>query len=192
MESYKIILGYTATLVAFISFVPYFRDIFKNKTKPHAFSWFIWGLLAFIAFGIQVGEKSGAGAWVNAMDGLMCFAICILALVKGERKFVLLDWISLIGAFIGIFLWQIIDQPLLAILMVMLTDAFGFVPTFRKGYLKPFEETLFTYLLSAFKFVFALFAFDSWNLTIILYPLWLILLNSSFVLFLFVRRKAVN
>src|SRR5580698_5703228 len=61
----KEILGASAILIGCISYVPYFRTIFSGKTKPHAFSWLVWGILTAIAFGGQIVGKGGAGAWVT-------------------------------------------------------------------------------------------------------------------------------
>lgn len=41
MTDYKIVLGVVATILGFVGYVPYFRDIFRVKTRPHVFSWFV-------------------------------------------------------------------------------------------------------------------------------------------------------
>jgi hypothetical protein len=38
----KELIGIVSASLAFVAYVPYFRDIFKVKTKPHPYSWFIW------------------------------------------------------------------------------------------------------------------------------------------------------
>lgn len=43
MIEFKILLGYLSVLIAFVSYIIYFRQISAGKIKPHAFSWFIWG-----------------------------------------------------------------------------------------------------------------------------------------------------
>lgn len=43
----KEIIGVTAVLLAFISYAPYIRDILKGRTKPHVYSWFVWGFVSF-------------------------------------------------------------------------------------------------------------------------------------------------
>ena len=58
---YRGFLGFAATVIALISYVPYFRDIFVEKTKPHAFTWFIWGVLTVIAFVGQMSGHAGPG-----------------------------------------------------------------------------------------------------------------------------------
>jgi hypothetical protein len=61
---YKTILGLVATGIAFVSYLPYFRDILANRTKPHAFSWLVWASLTGISFFGQLAVGAGPGAWV--------------------------------------------------------------------------------------------------------------------------------
>jgi len=50
----KIIIGVIAIVLTFIGYIPYIRDIFKKKTTPHIFTWFIWTLAVGITYGLQV------------------------------------------------------------------------------------------------------------------------------------------
>lgn len=188
----KALLGVIAVVVGFIGYVPYFRDIFKGKTKPHAFSWLVWGVLTGIAFVGQVVSDGGAGAWVTGFTAVICLIIFLLALKKGKRDFPITDWISLAGAGFALLLWAITNDPLIAIVLVSIIDALGFIPTFRKSYYRPFEETLFTYHMSSLKFVIGLFALESYSIVTILYPVSLILTNSTFAILLITRRKQLG
>ncbi len=189
MGDYKIILGVTATIVGFIGYIPYIRDTLRGKTKPHIFSWAVWGTLETIGFFAQIVTGAGAGAWVTGTSALITFFIMFLALRNSDKQIQFLDWIALTGALLGILLWRLTDNPLLAVICVMLADALGFVPTFRKAYVKPAEETLTEYFLSAVKWSIALFALESFQLTTWLYPASLVLTNGLFVLMVLSRRN---
>ena len=52
MLEYKIILGVAAVLIGIAAYIAYFRNIFAGKTKPHAFSWLVWGIPALETFSI--------------------------------------------------------------------------------------------------------------------------------------------
>ena len=58
----KPLIGGISVLIGFIGYVPYLRDTFIGKTKPHVFSWIIWAILEYTAFGIQIKEGAGAGS----------------------------------------------------------------------------------------------------------------------------------
>lgn len=192
MIDYKQVLGAVAIAIGIAAYIPYFRDLFRGKTKPHVFSWILWGIITFTGFFASLSRGGGAGVWVELFTGSMCFFIAIYALFKGERNITFTDWISFLGAGVALALWAITKEPLTAIVLVLVIDALGFVPTFRKSYAKPYEETLISYLLNGIKFIPALFALGSFNLTTALYPAYLVVANFAFVTMLIVRRKALN
>ncbi|MDP2944379.1 MAG: hypothetical protein Q8N57_02270, partial [bacterium] len=107
MTEYKIILGALASIITFLAYLPYFRDIFRNKTKPHIFSWFIWGLLGTIAFFAQIIKGAGAGSWGTAVSAMICFIIVGLAFSRGEKNITLFDWLAFSGALVGLVLWKL-------------------------------------------------------------------------------------
>lgn len=192
MINYKIFFGYLATVIALIGYIPYFWDVVKNRTKPHAFSWLVWAVLTGIAFAVQVVGGAGPGAWVTGFSTFACLIIFFLALKKGQRKFSNSDWISLVLAFMALVLWRLTNNPILSVILVTITDAFGFLPTFFKGYNKPFEETAFMFVLSSIKWIFAILALDTLSVVTWLYPASIIVMNGSFALLLFVRRKQLK
>ena len=192
MFEYKVSLGILAILVGLISYVPYFRNIFSGKTKPHAFSWFVWSVLTGIAFAAQLVKRGGAGAWVTGFTALAGFVIFLLALYKGKKDFPLFDWLCLASAFIAAGLWWYTKDPTGSIILITVTDALAFLPTFRKGYYKPHEETATTFALSSIKFLIALFALETFTLVTALYPVSLVITNGLFVVLLCVRRKQLH
>lgn len=186
---YKIILALLATLIGLIGYIPYFRDIFKGTTKPHVFSWFIWSLLTGIAFAAQVVEGAGPGAWVTGFTAVVCSAVAVLAFSKGEKEITKSDWVCLVLALLGIALWLVTDNPLTAVIVVTITDALAFIPTFRKTYFKPHEETLTEYALAAVKFFISIIALESLTLSTWLYPASLVIMNGAFVVMALIRRR---
>ncbi len=189
MLGYKVVLGVIAVLIALAGYVPYFRDIFRGKTKPHAFSWLIWASLTGIAFFGQIFDKGGAGAWVTGFTALVSFVIFILAIGRGEKNITSSDKWSLGGAVIALVLWFLTHNPLGSVILITLIDALGFYPTFRKSYYKPDEETMLTFFLSGLKFVIAIIALENYSVVTYLYPASLVLMNFIFVGLLVVRRR---
>lgn len=60
-SSLKILFSFIAILLTFLAFIPYIRSIFAGVTKPHVFSWVIWGMTTSIVFFAQVEAKAGMG-----------------------------------------------------------------------------------------------------------------------------------
>ncbi len=189
MFDYKIILGLIAVVIALAGYIPYFKDIFRGKTKPHAFTWLVWASLTGIAFFGQLFDGGGAGAWVTGFTALVSFVIFFLAIGRGEKNITPSDKWSLSGAVVALILWFLTDSPLGSVILITLIDALGFYPTFRKSYHKPHEETMLTFFLSGLKFIIAIIALQNYSVVTYLYPASLVLMNFIFVGLLIVRRK---
>jgi len=186
---YHIVLAALGIIIGLLSFVPYFRDIFRGLTKPHVFSWFIWSLLVGITFLIQVAEGGGVGAWVTGIEALCCAAVTIFAYTRGEKNITRSDWICFVLALFAIVLWRLADQPLAAVILVLVADMLGYIPTLRKSYSKPHEETASQYALSAVHWVLAISALQVFMLTTWLYPAWMAVFDSVLVATLLIRRR---
>ena len=192
MLDYKDILGGSAVVIAYIGYALYFRDLLKGTTKPHAFSWLIWGILTGIGFAAQLVEHGGPGAWVTGADMFACGVIFVYALKKGDRHFVRFDWISLFGAFVALLLWWFTHDPTFSVVLITIIDIFGYLPTFRKGFYRPYEETATTYACSSLKFWVALMALQTFSLATWLYPLYLAIANGIFTSMLLIRRRQLR
>ncbi len=188
----KLLLASLATVIGFVGYAPYIRDTLRGTTKPHVFSWVAWGSIETIAFFAQLSAGGGAGAWFTGASALIVFFIAALAIRQKDTQIKPIDYVALSGSAIGIALWRITSNPLLAVISVGIADAAAFAPTFRKAYRKPNEETLFEYAASVLKWTLAIPALTSVNLTTVLYPASLVLTNSIFVLLVLWRRSSTK
>lgn len=188
----KVIIALIAVAMTVVGYFFYFRDIFANKTKPHAFSWLVWALLTGIAFFGQLTDDAGPGAWVTATTAALAFIIFGLAIKKGEKDITRSDKWNLLGAGAALVLWFITSDPLLSVILITVVDFLGFMPTIRKSYHKPHEETLIHYVLAGLKFVLAIIALDNYTLVTWLYPASLVAANLFFVFMLVVRRRKLG
>ncbi len=189
---YRDVLGIAATVLALISYVPYFRDIVARKTRPHAFTWLIWGALTAIAFVGQIVGQAGPGAWVTGFTALVCLVIAGIAAFDGERDITRLDWLALAGAVIALIAWFLTRGPLLSVILITIIDNVGFVPTLRKSYHRPHEETLSTYAMSGFKWLLGLVALERFTVTTALFPLAIVVASWLFVVMLLIRRRQLG
>lgn len=189
MLDYKSILSIIAILIATGSRIEYIYLIVRGKIKPHAFSWLVWSVLTGIAFAAQVSEKGGAGSWLTGFTALTCFMVFLLALAYGQRKFSLIDWVSLTGSGVALALWWFTKNPLGAVILVSIIDILGMIPTFIKGYKKPFEDSINIFWIANVTFTLSLFALETHSLTTWLYPLTVIATNTAFVVMVVIRRQ---
>jgi hypothetical protein len=177
----QVFFGAAAVIIGFAAYIPYFRDIYLGKTKPHIFTWFLFGLITGIIFLGQVVKGGGAGAWATGMSALMSFAIAALAYYRGEKNITRFDWGCFIVALLGIALWLVTRDVTLSVVVLTILDIVAFLPTFRKTYVRPYEETLSAYVIGTFRFVLQIAALQSLNLVTVIYPVSVILLNLTFI-----------
>lgn len=188
----KLFLSVIATVIAVISYVPYIRDIWKGKTKPHAFSWLVWAIITYIAGFAQLAGGGGIGSLVAFSTATISLGIAVYSYWKGTINITASDWVSLGVALLAIPLWLVTDSPLLAVILVVGIDIAAFWPTIRKSYHQPHSENISTYALSTVKHCLTVAAQQQYNLLTVLFPLWLAIITAAFVAMLWIRRVKIT
>lgn len=132
------------------------------------------------------------GTFITATNASLCTLVAVIAIFRGEKNITLTDKLSFVGALLGIVVWKITDNPLFAVLIVCLVDTLAIYPTFRKSYYKPFEENVFSFGIDLIKFTLQLFALQSFNLTTALFPIVILVNDTSLVTMILIRRKILK
>lgn len=190
--SYYQILSIIGVSVGFVSYAFYFYGVFFGKTKPHGFTWFVWGVMNIMVFFAQTAKGGGAGAWISAANGSFCLLVAVVSLWRGEKNITKSDWLCLAGAFAGIIGWLITNNPLVATVLASVTDTLAIIPTFRKAYHKPYEENIPGFSIDLVTYVLEIMALESLNLTTALFPVVIIINDSLLVGMILIRRRFFN
>lgn len=193
MDQLKDVIGIVAVALTFIGYVPYIRDVINGKTLPHVYSWFLWGLVTFIAFALQLTAGAGTGAYVTLAASLMCITVFFLGMKSnGKRDITKTDTIFFILAIVALGFWLVAKQPVISTFLTTGIDLLGFAPTIRKSWNKPHSETLSFYFLNTLRFMLAVFSLKTYTIVSALYPVAWIFGNGLFALLLLIRRKQVK
>lgn len=190
----KDFVGIVAVLLTFVGYAPYIRDTIRGRTRPHVYTWFIWGLVTLIAFALQVSDGAGIGALVTLAAGITCLGICALGFIV-VKKDTSIDWVDtacFVLALVALSMWPFANQAVAAIIVVSFADMLGFIPTIRKSWNKPYQETLFSYEMNTLRFALGLYALEHYSLITVLYPLTWLIANGLFSVFLIVRRQQLK
>lgn len=186
----KEFLSVVAIALTFIAFLPYIRSILSGKTKPHVFSWVIWGSTTFVVFLAQLADKGGAGAWPIGVSGIITIYVAFLAYIKkSDSTITRADWLFFISAMTALPFWYFTSNPLWAVVILTTVDVAGFGPTFRKAYGRPFEEHLMFFVLVATRNLISIMALEHYSLTTILFPAVTALVCLLFILMVAYRRQ---
>ncbi|MGD7035282.1 hypothetical protein [Methylotuvimicrobium buryatense] len=190
--SYKELLSIVAIVLTFLATAPYIYSILKGATKPHVFSWVIWGTTTFVVFLAQLNNKGGAGAWPIGVSGILTIFIAILAFAKrGDVTIAKTDWVFLVTALSSLPLWYFTSDPLWAVVILTTVDVLGFGPTIRKAYHQPTSEPLHFYALFAIRNLLVVMALEHHSLTTVLFPAVLGLTCVFIMVLMTYRRLAI-
>jgi hypothetical protein len=190
---YKQFLGAIAIGLTIIAYYPYIRSIIQGKTKPHVFSWVIWGTSTCIVFLAQLADKGGTGAWVIGFSGIISIYVAFLAYIqRSDSSITRIDWLFFIMAMVTLPIWYLTSDPLWAVVILTTVDILGFAPTFRRSYIRPFEEQLMFYVVMALRNLVVVSALKNYSLTTVLFPATIALACLIFSLMVVYRRRVLT
>ena len=169
--------------------IPYIRDIRRGTTKPAIVSWFTWMLLSGVAAGASFNQGAMASFILALALTFECLLIVLFSIGRGHITYSRFDAFCQMSAFIGLILWYITRDPIVAMSIFVVVDAIGALPTFRHAWRRPYEETMFTFSLSILANILALFAITSFTLENLIVPLYLLLLNTIITGELLLRER---
>jgi len=181
-----------AVLLATARYSTYFYTIYRGDTKPHAFSWLLWGAVTGIGTFAQFELDAGPSAWALGFVSVTCLMVSALSFFIGERDYTKSDWFALIACFIAIPLWQVTDNALLAIAIIIVIDALTYWPTVRKSYHKPDTEPPISYGFAGMRYFLMLFAIPDPSWQNLAYPFFLMATDWGFALYIVIRRAQLG
>lgn len=188
----KEVFSAAAMILTFLAFYPYVRAILRGQTRPHVFSWIIWGAGTFVVALAQLADGAGVGAWPIAVSGVITVGVALLALTRfADTRFTRMDWMFLILALSALPLWYLTATPLSAVIVLTAVDLLGFGPSVRKAYDRPYEENAVFFTLGAVRNGFVVLALENYSWTTVLFPAAVGMACLLFVALLLGRRAAI-
>jgi len=191
MDHY-VLFAIAAVLLATFRYGTYFYTIRIGETKPHAFTWLLWGMVTGVGTLAQFALNAGPSAWSLAFVSVTCLLIAFLAFFIGEKNYTKSDWIALIACFIAIPIWKITDNPMNALFIIILIDGLTYWPTVRKSYNKPDTEPPISSFFAGLRYFLMLFAIPNPTWETLIYPLFLMVADWGFALYIMIRRAQMG
>jgi hypothetical protein len=175
------------------AFLPYIRSVIRGKTKPHVFTWGIWGLATVAVFVAQLSDGGGVGAWPIGVSGLVTFSVVALALArKADTTIVWIDWVLLVLALSALPVWVVTSDPLAAVVILTFVDLLGFGPSVRKAYDHPFDENVTFFVIVALRNFLVVGALENYSWTTVLFPAVIGLACALFAVMIMRRRQTLR
>jgi len=182
-------LAIIGALVAMFSTVPYLIDIVRGKTKPNIVTWLTWTLLTGISGSAALagGEKKTA---LFLLGTTLCTAaVVVLGLKYGIAEFSRFDIVCQISALLGLVLWLVFNSPVIGIVVPLLIDLIGALPTVRHAWLKPGEETWQSFAIGIIAPALTIASLTRFNIISLAFPLYLLLSDLILSAIIIGRRK---
>jgi len=170
----------------------YIRDIVYEKTRPHLFTWLVWAIVMGVATAIALLNDAYASAVVIGFGSFMCSIISLLSLRYGEKSITRSDWVMFIAALSIIPIWALTKEPLVAALLATSIDTLGYGPTFRKAWMKPWEENLKSFSIMILQSALSVLSVTPFLVVTGLYPSAILTMNVALVSMLLFRRQTLS
>ncbi len=132
----------------FIGIIPYFRDVIKEKTIPHPFSYIVWSILTWFNSYVLYTQQE----YISLVPAIISTISCIILTIYGFRMFKriqinFLDYTFLLLAFLVFPVYLITQDALKAVIFTIIIDFLAYLATIKKWWLQPWTETIFTFFI---------------------------------------------
>lgn len=187
MQGIQEILGVVAGVLALAGYVPYIISILMGKTRPNRATWLIWTVIGGLLAVSYIAEGDFHTIWLPIGYFLGPFITALLSIRYGYAIWTRLDTICIVAAALSLIPWILSNNAILTLIINVLIDSTGAIPTLVKTYKEPETEDFTAWLIFFIANTIQVIAVTNWNLAII-YPLYLFLLAATMVAFI-VRGK---
>lgn len=188
IPEYFAIIG---AVIASLGGLYYLFETIMGRTKPNRVTWLLWGLFPMIIFIAQRVQGVNSLSWATFTAGagpLLVFTASIFN-KKAYWKTELKDYILMIAALAGLFLWGITKEPNLAIFFSLTADLLAGVPTLIKAWKHPESESWPAFGISTVGFTLTFLSVSTYNFENLAFVTYLVLINAVITLLALRKRS---
>jgi hypothetical protein len=166
--------------IAMVGATAYIRGILRGAVRPNVVTWSLWATAPMIAVIAQLSEGAGLRAVHTFSTAFGPMLIVITALIKRNAfaKIKKSDYIFGILSMMGLVLWYVTGEGVIAIIFAILADGFAASPTVRKLYAEPDTEDGRIFGLGILAAVISLLTITNWQFEQYGFALYIVIINS--------------
>lgn len=184
------IFAIASGLLTVAAVVPYIWDMVRGSTRPNVVSWGLWLLVQSIFAAGQFTAGASLSIVLPIVEVFTVGIVVVLGLVGyGYKKYGPLDILCLVLALGAIVLWQITNDPMVALWMSVGADFMAAIPTLYKSYKDPESETISTYFLVVLSALAAAFSTTIYDVPNLLWPAYIFGINGAVVVLVLLGKK---
>jgi hypothetical protein len=191
MFEYLVIIAAVASLLA--AFV-YIRSMFIGGTKPNRVTWLMRAIAPLI--GTAAALSNGVGwavlpVFMAGFSPLLIFAASFFA-KKAYWKPSTFDYVCGVLSAFALIMWWLTNDPNIAIVFAIASDALASIPTLRKAWTNPETESVWPFIIGTFGAASSLAVATLWIFSEYAFPSYLIIINILILLALYNKQLLLH
>lgn len=171
-----------SSFLALISPLVYSNSILKGQAKPHRTTRLILLIITSLTTTSLFFQGNRVAIYLAGVSTIQSIIIFVLSIKYGMGGYSKSDIICFVMAIIGIILWQITSNPVIALYSAILADFTGMIPALIKTYHFPKTEIYLFYLLDVFASFFSTLAITNRTINEFSYPVYIMVINLTMVI----------
>ncbi len=184
----KELIAIAAGLLIIGNHLNYLRAIFAGQAQPHFYSWLIWTITQGTAATAVILGGGGATGWALFVAASLVATVALVSLRYGTKNIKKHDSFMLVTALLAIVLWWLLDNALIAVLLVTVVDIIGYTLTLLKINREHMSETLTYWSLDLLTYVLLVLALSEYSFQTAIYPIAMCIMSVLTVCLLYYRR----
>ncbi len=182
-----------AVVLRLVAGLSYVVATWRGIVRPNPVSWLFWGLTPLVAFAAQLQDGVAPQAWVTLALGTSPLLVFVVSMGRQTHWRVgRFDALCGGSAAVGVVLWQVTDDPALALLFSILADMLAAVPTLMKAYSAPHTERSFPYFITMSSMTVALLTIDDWEFIECTFLLYILLIDTTIFSVVLIRSAQLG
>jgi hypothetical protein len=175
---------YIAVAINSIGAFGYIITTFQGKTKPNRITWLFWFLISLITAMAQLEKGVGVQVFLTFSSSLLPMTVLFASFFNKNAYWETKkqDYGLALLVIVTIVLWQLTNNPSLAIVLSITADGLAGFPTMKKCFTHPETENVFTYVLTFLSGVLTLLTIHNWKFAEYSFPLYITVTTSLMVL----------
>jgi hypothetical protein len=161
----------------------------KSDFRPQRMTRFLIMLISLIFFGTLYAQGDTNGIWIALAQVIGSTIIFILSIKRGIGGYGKFDLIIFLLAVLSLILWQTSHNPMLGLIMSIVTDLIAFTPTIIKMWQLPNTEEWRFYLSDLVASTFSLLSLTVYSFSTIVFPAYIFFFNLIGVSVILFRRR---
>ena len=173
-----------SAIIFIASYYFYIISIFRKETKPQKASWIIWSITDIIILATLLLQNVSNYhlSFAATIGSILIVFLSFKYGVSGWRK---IDFICLSVSGVGLLFWQLYNNPLVALIILSLTQIIATIPTAVYVWKYPKTENKISWGLFFIAGIFGVFAIPVWNPENYVFPLSILVVSIPFFIMLF-------